>query len=646
MRSSIDISPAPSLGSSRFSRLFSQRSTPTGAQSSASLAARRIAFAAAVLSTIAGLGFAFATVLAHGGWTIPEFVMFACFLASAPWIVIGFWNAVIGFALLRLCDDPVAVVAPCVLKAQAEDPVSARVAVVMCVRHEDPVRVVRRLDAVLRSLDATGHGRRFDVFVLSDSARPDLAAEEEAEIARWRAGLAEPDRVTYRRRLSNEGFKAGNIREFVVGRGRDYDLMITLDADSVMSGETILRLVRVMQANPKLGILQSVVIGLPARTVFARLFQFGMRASLRSYAMGEAWWTGDTGPYWGHNAAIRIKPFREHCHLPTVPGGPPLGGDVLSHDLYEAVLMRKGGYEVRVLPEEAGSWEDNPASLSEFLRRNLRWCQGNMQYLRLIGRPGLPLVGRVNLAIAILMYAGAPAWILFMAASAAQAWGPAPVIGGDGPAGPYPFVLSVGLLSAMMTLLFAPKIMGYLDVALSDAERRRYGGGGMFAAGAAAEGAFGMLFAPIVSFSVTAYLLRLFTLRRPVGWIAQDRDGKRTRWGEAVRMFWSTTLFGLLLGASLYASAPEVLPWAAPVLIAYVFAVPFAVASSLEAPDAAWPRRRLAAIPEEFDAPYEVRAVSAGPASAAGYAPPMEPFRFDAAPRGRSIYSAAASPAE
>lgn len=645
MRPSLDISPTFVRRYSRFAKYLS-RTTPTGTQTLASLRARRIAFGTCVLATVAGLGVAFAGVLSAHGWTIPEFVMLGCFLVSAPWIVIGFWNAVIGFALLRFCDDPVARVAPCVSKARADDPIEARVAVVMCVRHEDPVRVVRRLDAVFRSLGATGYGDRFDFHVLSDSAKPHLAAEEEATIAEWRRSLIDPERVTYRRRTSNEGFKAGNIRDFLMTPGDAYDFMITLDADSVMSGEAILRLVRVMQANPKLGILQSLVVGLPARTVFARAFQFGMRASMRSYSMGAAWWAGDCGPYWGHNAAIRVKAFREHAELPIVPGGPPLGGAVLSHDLYEAVLMRKGGYEVRVLPEEGGSWEDNPASLPEFLRRNLRWCQGNMQYLRLIGARGLPFVGRVNLLIAILMYAGAPAWMGFMVAGAAQAWGP-PVVLGGGVDDAFPWDLSTGLLGVMMVVLFAPKIMGYLDVVLRQAESRRYGGRGVFAAGVGTEVAFGMLFAPIVSFSVTAFLLGLFVLRKPPSWEAQERDGRRVRWREAARMLWPATLFGLALSVSLALSAPEVLPWAAPVLIAFLFAAPFAVFTSIDAPDADAPYFRLVSIPEEHDAPIEVRAVSAGPAGPAGYATPMEPFRFDAPRRepGGS-YSAAASPAE
>lgn len=644
MRSSTDLSQA--CDTPRASRLFrASEATPTGAQSRSGLRARRIAFATLVLATYSSLGFAFATVLSHGGWTLPELLMLACFLVSSPWIILGFWNAVIGFALLRLCDDPVAHVAPCVANAGPNDAIDSRVAVAMCIRHEDPARVVRRLDAVMRSLDATGWGRRFDIFVLSDSIRPGAVTEEEEAILGWRSLLPSPERVVYRRRASNEGFKAGNVRDFLRNYGDPYDFMIMLDADSVMSGEAILRLVRVMQANPSLGILQSLVVGLPARTIFARAFQFGMRASMRSYSMGAAWWAGDNGPYWGHNAAINVKAFRDHAVLPTVPGGPPLGGAVLSHDLYEAVLMRKAGYEVRVLPEEGGSWEDNPASLPEFMRRNLRWCQGNMQYLRLIGQPGLPFLGRVNLFIAILMYAGAPAWILFMAAGAAQAWGPAPLFGAPAVAEPFPWGMSTALLVAMMFILFAPKIMGYLDVLAQPAESRRYGGPANFVAGVGAEMSFGMLFAPLVSFSVTAFMLRLFVLRRPLGWDAQDREGRRVRLREAVRLLWPASVFGAALTATLATFAPDVLPWAAPVLAAYLLAIPFAIVTSLDAPDAEADGVRLVSVPEEMETPVEVRAVSAGPESLAGYAPPMAPFRFDAADDRRG-YSAAASPAE
>ncbi len=84
---------------------------------------------------------------------------------------------------------------------------------------------------------------------------------------------------------------------------------------------------------------------------------------------------------------------------------------MLSHDQIEAVLMRRAGYEVRVLPEEHLGWEENPPTLLEFIRRDLRWCQGNMQYWHFLTWPGLKFVSRYQLAFAILMFLGSPAWM-------------------------------------------------------------------------------------------------------------------------------------------------------------------------------------------------------------------------------------------
>ena len=184
-----------------------------------------------------------------------------------------------------------------------------------------------------------------------------------------------------------------------------------LDADSVMTADAVIRLTRIMQADPRLGILQSLVTGLPSTSAFARIFQFGMRLGMRSYTIGSAWWQGDCGPYWGHNAIIRLAPFMAHCQLPMLPGGRLTGGHVLSHDQVEAVLMRRAGFEVRVLPEEGASFEQNPPTLIEFIRRDLRWCQGNMQYWHFLLYRGLKPISRYQLAFAILMFIGSPAWI-------------------------------------------------------------------------------------------------------------------------------------------------------------------------------------------------------------------------------------------
>ena len=223
------------------------------------------------------------------------------------------------------------------------------------------------------------------------------------------------DRFHYRRRTDNAGHKTGNLWEWLERRGSDFDYMIVLDADSLMSGGAIRRLVRVMDGNPRLGICQTLIAGLPSRVAFTRMFQFGMRHGMRAYTLGGTWWQGPAGPYWGHNAIIRVDAFMRHCRLPALPGHGPLSGLVLSHDQLEAAQMVRGGYEVRVLPDEYGSYEINPPCLPEFVRRSLRWCQGNLQYLKLVTKPGWPPMARLQLALAILMYLSGPAWLVFMA---------------------------------------------------------------------------------------------------------------------------------------------------------------------------------------------------------------------------------------
>ena len=271
---------------------------------------------------------------------------------------------------------------------RGDEPITASTAILLCIRNEPPERVVRLLEPMLRA-SPPRLGERFHVYVLSDTSEGDLAAAEDARFAALPASGAGGSAMTYRRRAVNTGFKAGNIRDFCERWGKDHDFAVLLDADSVMTGDLVLRLVRLMQADPRLGILQSLVIGMPSTSAFARIFQFGMRLGMRSYTIGSAWWQGDCGPYWGHNAIVRLAPFMAHCRLPMLTEDAPVGGHVLSHDQVEAVLMRKAGYEVRVLPEEGASFEQNPPTLTEFIRRDLRWCQGNMQYWHFLRMPGL-----------------------------------------------------------------------------------------------------------------------------------------------------------------------------------------------------------------------------------------------------------------
>jgi membrane glycosyltransferase len=363
------------------SRIPAIETTPAGLQSSAELMWRRIFVATLNIVTYLFMANWMADVLGHGGWSAVDIIMLLCFLIGLPWTVLGFWNAVIGLWLLMIAKDPLAATAPYLAAAESNAEIKVKTAVFMTVRSEDPERAFRRFDVIRESTLATGQGQAFGWFVLSDTPDGSEAAEkEEAAFNAWKESRRNPADLIYRRRTENTGYKAGNVRDFCERWGSEYELMLPLDADSLMSGEAIVKLVRVMEAYPKLGILQSLVVGMPTQSAFARIFQFGMRHGMRSYTMGQAWWVGDCGPFWGHNAVVRIKPFIEQCHLPVLAGGPPLGGHILSHDQVEATFMRRAGYECRVLPVEMGSWEENPPTILEFTKRDTRWCQGNMQY--------------------------------------------------------------------------------------------------------------------------------------------------------------------------------------------------------------------------------------------------------------------------
>src|SRR5215211_941437 len=363
----------------------------------ASLAGRQALFFSLVAASMAGLLWLLAAALSVGGLDAFDLTLLALFAVTLPWSVIGFWNASIGFLIMRFARNPTAVVCPVAARIRGDEPIVASTAILVCIRNEAPERVLRNLKPLMTGLVAAGVGERFHIYVLSDTSDPAIAAAEASQFDAFAGARAGQIPLTYRRRTVNAGFKAGNVRDFCERWGRRHELAVTLDADSFMTAEAVLRLVRVMQVNPRLGILQGLVVGMPSTSAFARIFQFGMRLGMRSYTIGSAWWQGDCGPYWGHNAIIRIAPFMEHCRLPTLPGQPPLGGRILSHDQVEAVLMRRAGWQVRVLPEEEGSYEENPPTLSDFVKRDLRWCQGNWQYLQLVGRPGLHTLGRLQL---------------------------------------------------------------------------------------------------------------------------------------------------------------------------------------------------------------------------------------------------------
>ena len=579
--------------------------TPAGLQDEAGLRRRRLLVLALNLATLALLLAGLAPILGAGGWSVVDIAIFIAFLFGAPWTVLGFWNAAIGLLLLHGRRDGLKQVAPFAAAGDLATPLALRIAVLMTLRNENPERAFRRLRVVKDSLDATGEGVWFDYFVLSDTSDPAVAGVEEALAEAWSREIGEPARLTYRRRSDNAGFKAGNLRDFCERWGERYELMLPLDADSAMAGETILGLARMMQAYPKIGILQSLVVGMPSRSAFARIFQFGMRHGMRPYTMGSAWWSGDCGPFWGHNALVRIVPFRDYCHLPVLPGKPPLGGAVMSHDQVEATLMRRAGYEVRVLPVEGGSWEENPPTMLDFAKRDLRWCLGNLQYLKLLDLPGLRPMSRFQLVWAILMFLGLPAWTLMISLlplAAVQARAVAD----------YPAAAVVCLYLLFLAMYLSPKLAGFADILLTRGGVRRYGGVGRFLLSAVIELLFAFLQGAVSSFRTTLFMVGLLFGQVRIGWNGQARDAHALSLATAFAGLWPHLLFGVYLFVALGTLAPAVLLWSLPLTAGYVLAIPFAMLTAWPAAGAWLARHGLCGIPEDFDMPPVLAAIRDG----------------------------------
>ncbi|OYU49179.1 MAG: glucan biosynthesis glucosyltransferase H [Rhizobiales bacterium PAR1] len=569
--------------------------TPTGTQSAEVLMLRRAIVAGLNILLYFGLAFWAWSLLGAGGWTLVDILLFICFLLGTPWAVLGFWNALIGLWLLHSNRDAMADVAPFAALDDPAAPIALKTAIFMTLRNEDPTRALHRMKLIKAEIDASGFGEKFAYFLLSDTNKDDVAAIEAAGVAKWKAEAGEGAAITYRRREDNTGFKAGNVRDFLENWGHAFDLMLPLDADSLMDAKTILHHVRIMQANPKLGILQSLVVGMPSRSAFARIFQFGMRQGMRTYTMGQAWWVGDCGPFWGHNALARIAPFRDQCELPVLPGEAPFGGHILSHDQVEATFMRRAGYEVRVMPEEGGSWEENPPTLLEFMKRNTRWCQGNLQYFKLLNTPNLYPVSRFQLIWAILMFLGIPAWTFMLPLAALKPFDSEGLAGFSNCS-----ALTLYILFTLMNLM--PKIAGLIDIVLTPGGTARYGGTPKFLFAGITEIGFAWILGASDTFKTTVFIVGLI-FGKSITWGGQARDAHGVPWDVAAQNLWPQTLFGVVVVGLMAATSLEFALWALPLTFGFLIAIPFAVISADPGLGETLVRNGLYAIPEEIEKP-------------------------------------------
>jgi membrane glycosyltransferase len=583
---------------------FQRRADDTKAAPASMALRRAVIFAGTAVMTMAGC-YEMYDVLKVGGVTILEWMVLILFVLLFAWIALSFMSALAGFAVLLFgTRDPLGIDADAPLPA-----IDSRNAMLLPTYNEEPHRVIARLLAIRESVDRAGCGAGFDWFVLSDSTNPSLWIAEEKCFLRLRRDLGS-DNIFYRHRRENTARKAGNIEDWVKRFGAGYDHMIILDADSLMTGDTIVRLVSAMERHPAVALIQTLPIVVNARTLFARLQQFSGRLYGPLIAAGIAWWHGSEGNYWGHNAIIRVPAFARDAGLPSLKGRKPFGGHILSHDFVEAALLRRGGWAIRMVPALGGSFEECPPSLLDFAARDRRWCQGNLQHLAVLPARGLHWVSRLHLAMGIGSYLTAPLWLLFLVLgilTSLQAHFVRPEYFPKGfslfPKWPAQDpVLAAWVFIGTMGLLIVPKLLACLVLEIRAQRRREFGGGLWVLAGVLIETVLSGLVAPVMMiFQSTA--IGEIVLGRDAGWQVQRRDGGELPTAELIGKYAVPTLCGVGMAASAFAVSLPLLLWMTPVIVGLLLCIPIAMLS-LSASD---PEARLFRTPEQT-APPEVLA--------------------------------------
>jgi membrane glycosyltransferase len=548
-------------------------------------------------------------VLKIGGITVLESLVLGLFVLLFAWIAFSFMSSLAGFfVLLFRTRDPLGIDPDAPLA-----PIRSSTAMLLPTYNEDPYRIMARLRAICESVEQTGYAAQFDWFVLSDSTDPSIWIAEEKCFLQLRGDLG-AGKLFYRHRAENIARKSGNIEDWVRRFGGGYDHMIILDADSLMTGDAIVRLVAAMERHPAVALIQTLPVVVNARTLFARLQQFAGRLYGPLIAAGIAWWHGPEGNYWGHNAIIRVCAFARDAGLPELRGRKPFGGHILSHDFIEAALMRRGGWEIRMAPALGGSFEECPPSLLDFAARDRRWCQGNLQHLAVLPARKLHWVSRLHLLTGIGAYLTAPLWLIFLALGiliSLQAQFVRPEYFPKGfslfPTWPAQDpILAAWVFLGTMGLLIVPKLLAFILLLTQSEQRKQFGGGFIAFVGILIETVLSGLIAPVMMIFQSSAVAEIL-VGRDAGWQVQRRDDGEMQRREIVRKCALPTFFGVLMAASAFAVSLPLSLWMAPVIVGLLLSVPIAMLSSTAGSASSDSRSRLFTTPEGRTAPEVLR---------------------------------------
>jgi membrane glycosyltransferase len=549
-----------------------------------------------------------ASAFLQNGITPTEVLLLLLYTLLILWVSTSFWTATLGFWVLLRGGDRYSIgrMPPA---SAATDSSPLRTALVMPIYNEDPTRVSAGLRAIWQSVQETGRGDDFELFILSDTRDPDCWMQEEVNWYRMCVDFNAYGRIFYRNREKNVARKSGNLEDFCHRWGGRYRYMIVLDADSIMAGETLVSMVDMMEAHPGVALIQSPPLPANHKSLFSRVLQFASNFYGDIFISGINYWQLSGSGYWGHNAIIRMAPFVAHCGLPKLPGREPFGGEIFSHDTVEAALLREAGWEVWIAPELKGSYEELPPTLIDYAKRDRRWCQGNLQHLRMVFAKGFSGLSRLYFLMGIMSYVSSPLWLLFLVLTGFEAYIKSQTMPiyffGDNlfPVWPESYAVEMTtVLLVTLAMLFLPKLWSLVLALVNWRKIKTYGGVVRALISVMLESIFSMLTAPVLMLYQSKFVLAIL-MRRSVGWPPQNRDDHRLSLSEAILAHSGHTLVGIAAGWISYRYVPSFFLWLVPVLAGLVLSIPISMLSSSAAVGQATRRMGLFLTPEEYEEP-------------------------------------------
>ncbi len=498
-----------------------------------------------------------------------QWLFLILFSINFLWVSFAFAQALLGF-LLHL--------KPRLIKQPEREP-DFTTAILLPIYNEDPIRIKAALKVMRDDLLEKAPGK-YAFFLLSDTNKADAwIAEEQAFfdlINKDESGCP----VYYRRRQQNTERKAGNIGDWVQRWGGAYDAMIVLDADSVMNAESMLALSRRLAASPSVGLIQTLPTIVRANTLYGRLQQFANHCFGPIYAEGLSAWHGLSSNFWGHNAIIRTRAFAESSHLPLLPGKPPFGGHVLSHDFIEAALLRRAGWGVRFDTDIQSTYEESPPSLIDIMIRDRRWCQGNLQHTPFMFAQGFVLPTRLHIFSGLMSYLSAVFWLSLIVvglAIAVQARYVRPEYFANPSLFPtwpvFDSERALTLFIVSMAIVIAPKVFGWFAALINIPRCMKFGGPILLTFSVILEILMSALYAPILMVHQFGVVVGIFR-GKDSGWMPQSRNDGALSWSSVARAHAGHTLFGIILAVIALLLSIELFYWLLPITGGLMLSIP------------------------------------------------------------------------